>query len=793
MTMDPETRSGRSPRHRSAIEAFEHTASVVELLARHRLDVAPHVAARLGLALAGDADAIIEVAETLRPGQRLGHEVLPDPLPLVPAVDAAVGLDGDGRVAEWERRVLLAASVCLDDRIDVLLAVAGHGMAELIRGAVSRHLLLVAGHFAFVDPRVRVAVHGRASLAERTEVHAALAAAYDAFGDERHALWHRSLATLEGDRRLAAPLIAFARAADASGDTELAHSAAREAASHAVGEEVDEAKLVAGAAALRGGQVADATAWFADVLGSGEPEQRARALVGELHARTLLTGDVPDAELDTRLAELEPLAGAGARSVVADCLVSAVALAACLHAERGAAASARRRLDQATRLGRRFGGQEALLRTARRWCAVFDVGPASADAPASPPAAAASTTPWGAMGVLAEAIGAGVAGDAEVGLRALTTMRELRGDGEGGQLAASPLERAAAAVVAALLELWQGEVERATRRLRQAAADLPVVLPLAGLGAAVLRRAETIAEGRRGAFSRALEAAGGAGCPRSAEVVDRAIAAYLAGREVEASTLAALAADHAPRGREVLRLPGLDEAEPPSPGPTEATASGAPPDTRLAETVRRQVRAAETGEQFERSYLAAIGLARSIASPYERARTELVLADGLIAFGRPGAARRHLVAADSLFRQAGAPAWRRLVAERLAGCADAVDASDEATAPTRPIVIAPSPFPTAPTDEARAQGGAGAASAAPDDPLAVCRAAWAPTLTERELEVAMLVVDGASNRDAANRLFVSVRTVEVHVGRVFTKLGVHSRVELAVLAHRMSHAALTSR
>ncbi|MBQ3359962.1 MAG: DNA-binding response regulator, partial [Microbacterium sp.] len=31
---------------------------------------------------------------------------------------------------------------------------------------------------------------------------------------------------------------------------------------------------------------------------------------------------------------------------------------------------------------------------------------------------------------------------------------------------------------------------------------------------------------------------------------------------------------------------------------------------------------------------------------------------------------------------------------------------------------------------------------------------------------------------------VSVRTVEVHIGRAFAKLGVRSRVELTVLAHR---------
>jgi len=51
--------------------------------------------------------------------------------------------------------------------------------------------------------------------------------------------------------------------------------------------------------------------------------------------------------------------------------------------------------------------------------------------------------------------------------------------------------------------------------------------------------------------------------------------------------------------------------------------------------------------------------------------------------------------------------------------------------------------------------------------------------------VALLVVQGGSNREAADQLYLSVRTVEVHLGRVFRKLGVRSRVELAVLAHRV--------
>jgi non-specific serine/threonine protein kinase len=55
----------------------------------------------------------------------------------------------------------------------------------------------------------------------------------------------------------------------------------------------------------------------------------------------------------------------------------------------------------------------------------------------------------------------------------------------------------------------------------------------------------------------------------------------------------------------------------------------------------------------------------------------------------------------------------------------------------------------------------------------------AKTLTRREREVAALVADGLGNREIAERLFLSKRTVDSHIEHIFTKLGFSSRTQLA--------------
>ena len=63
------------------------------------------------------------------------------------------------------------------------------------------------------------------------------------------------------------------------------------------------------------------------------------------------------------------------------------------------------------------------------------------------------------------------------------------------------------------------------------------------------------------------------------------------------------------------------------------------------------------------------------------------------------------------------------------------------------------------------------------------------SLSERELEVAQLIVDRKTNSQIAAELFLSPKTVETHVRHLFEKLGVSSRVEVARVVERAERTA----
>ena len=61
-------------------------------------------------------------------------------------------------------------------------------------------------------------------------------------------------------------------------------------------------------------------------------------------------------------------------------------------------------------------------------------------------------------------------------------------------------------------------------------------------------------------------------------------------------------------------------------------------------------------------------------------------------------------------------------------------------------------------------------------------------LTPREREVLDVLVTGATNRVIAERLFISEKTVSVHVTNLLAKLGVANRGEAAALARELAPA-----
>lgn len=694
------------------------------------LHCAPHVVARLAAALAADAPSVVEVARCLTPEQRLGLRALPAPLPLTPAVEHAFrGVE----ISDRDRTLLLAHTLRWGDDLDSLLAFDGRTAEELAAEAVGALLVIRAGRVRAIDPRVAVWVEGRASTVEVTRVHARLAVVRSERGDDAEAAWHRARAALQSDAATAEVLVARARRLLRAGRLESARRLACEAAEHVSGEQRDEAMLLSGLACAGSGLVADA----ADALGGLFPHasatHRGRALPGLLVSLAHLRGAVP--EIDPGL--FRPRT-AGDRSAWLD-WTRAAGLAALLCAERGERSQMRAWLD-AVREGAAVVGAEAQLRepvVALSWLLAGEGDVDEADG-AGP-----------VCGALLRALRFASRGDIDRGLRQLqddTPLLVVETDPLVPGFERSPLARAYRAVAETLLLTWRGDLGSARERMLRAAVELPVALPFAGLGMVLARRLDLAVRGDVGAVARALTAVvpGGAGVD---VLIDRGIEAFLDGSFDLACTAVELWVDGEAAERP-FDVPGLDEVSVSGPRRAGTAIALAPPEVAVARDLQaRLITAPAGGWASERDDVRE--RARALRTPFARARVELVLGIQLALRADHLTARVHLQRAERLFEAAGAGAWARAVRARV----DRLDAT------AAQLVPAPERF-------------------------AVCRSAWGQQLTARELDVAMLAVRGISNRHVASELNVSVRTVEVHLGRVFTKLDVRNRVELTALAHR---------
>ncbi len=163
------------------------------------------------------------------------------------------------------------------------------------------------------------------------------------------------------------------------------------------------------------------------------------------------------------------------------------------------------------------------------------------------------------------------------------------------------------------------------------------------------------------------------------------------------------------------------------------------------------------------------GAWHAAGQPYREAYARLREAEAAIRAGRREQAARALAACVSLARQLPAAPLLQLAAAlarrgRLAGQpapAQAPSAQSAASEPDEPDTAAP----------------AGAAAARLD-------------LTERESQVLALLTGGDTNRQIARKLFISERTVAVHVAHILDKLGVRNRTEAAIVGAHLGLAPL---
>lgn len=104
----------------------------------------------------------------------------------------------------------------------------------------------------------------------------------------------------------------------------------------------------------------------------------------------------------------------------------------------------------------------------------------------------------------------------------------------------------------------------------------------------------------------------------------------------------------------------------------------------------------------------------------------------------------------------------------------------------------PSPVTAAVTTEPRADAPASVVHTAPPAAPAATTSQDTFGLSRRELEVLGLIAQGRTNREIGDRLFISQKTVGVHVGNILAKLGVSGRVEAASVAIRLGLEGATT-
>ena len=213
----------------SGIETYElpelDEDEAVALLAGH--GVVRTVALRLSASVSGNPLALVELAQLLDDGQRQGLSPLPDPLPMTTPEAAYVAL-----LTTLPERVRVAAAVAgLAGNVSTVvladaLARAGSDFADLATAEQTGLLTVVRSGVTWRHPLARAAAADAVDTGTRRRLHQCVAdALLDAGGDSSAVVWHRVGAATGPDEGLAEALDGVASVAAARG----AHQAASQA------------------------------------------------------------------------------------------------------------------------------------------------------------------------------------------------------------------------------------------------------------------------------------------------------------------------------------------------------------------------------------------------------------------------------------------------------------------------------------------------------------------------------------------------------------------------------------
>jgi DNA-binding CsgD family transcriptional regulator len=711
--------------------------------------VSPSVAAQLVSATEGNPLALIELPSVLNERVLRGEHPLPEPLPATPSAERAFRRRSDELPAEVRSAVLMAAAFGGGDLGPIKGALAARGIdpEEALEAAEEARLIRLQGaRFEFVHPLARSALYDLSEPAERRGAHAALADTLQGDYEADRRAWHLGAAAIGPDEEVASLLETSADRALARGGFAAASAAHERAADLSEAGEPRARRLTAAADA-------------AQLAGAGE---RALRLLEQALENT--TDAVLRAEIQSTRGFISFWRGdfSAARTVFEEAArVESVdpARAAVIYAELTGPCFMRGDCDGFLEMGQRArdlaepdGGFAEFMGVSHWGRALMYAGRVAEARPyLLRGAAIAESDPAALADPVWAAVAAGNLGllEEEDRARALLNrlVREARATSSFGVLTLllpflAGLERDAGDWhLARALAVESIDLSRDTGQ----SANL-----LNSLGECALLAAGQGREAECQSYTReALELAHAARSLPDAVYVHMAVGLLYLGLGRAEQTIVELepvVRDVRGRGigepQVVATVPELVEAYIRVGRTLEAVELLADferlaADSGLASQLAASCRCRgllAPNEEFEAIFRTGLAQCDRVSLPFERARIELCLGERLRRARRRIDARAHLRNALSLFDQLGAAPWAEKARSELR-------ASGETIRPRE----------------------SGARDA----------------LTPQELKVALAVAEGLTNREAAAALFLSPKTIEAHLGRVFRKLGIRSRSQLA--------------